>query len=117
MFFLTASKTGKSVGYIMFRGFKIRKENNPDYDSDEEETFGSPPDPELIEVPYGEEEIIIYQIEIESIRGDPVKEHVLYCSVGEKLELFLPLQNPTNEALLFQAKLEGDGVTGDKARG
>lgn len=111
-FELCTRSIGQLSGILSFSGFEVRKENNPEWESDDEDEFGRIAEPELIEVAVGQEHKVNYELEIESTRSNPVKEHVIRCAVGEKTEISLPLYNPTPEPIMFHVTLEGDGLEG-----
>ena len=54
-FKIRPSEMGEQEGRIVFSGFQLRKENNPDYDSDGETEFRSQNEPELVDAIFGRE--------------------------------------------------------------
>jgi len=99
-FDLYPTEMGNLTGILSFSGFEIRKENNPEFESDGEDEFGNRGKPELIEVTIGKEHLVKFELEIDAVRSEPVKEITFRCAVGEQTSVNLPLFNPTTEAEL-----------------
>ncbi|CBY14121.1 unnamed protein product [Oikopleura dioica] len=91
-------------GLLVFAGRELYKTNNPDYDSDHEDDFNGENGDELVEMPHGEEFLILYELEITSVRGDPAKRLKFTGSCGQWLSKKIELNNPTERDLIFKIK-------------
>lgn len=54
-FKIQPNEIGEKEGFIVFTGFQLRKENNPEYDSDDENEFRTGTQSELIDATFGKE--------------------------------------------------------------
>ncbi|CAG5111050.1 Oidioi.mRNA.OKI2018_I69.chr2.g5386.t1.cds [Oikopleura dioica] len=91
-------------GLLVFAGQELYKTNNPDYDSDHEDDFNGENGDELVEMPYGEEFLLLYELDISSVRSDPAKRLKFSGSCGEWLSKTIELNNPTERDFIFKIK-------------